>query len=146
MQPGIWQILSVTFRNNVAAWHLFKPSAVRTTTLLQGLFKALMMLGLFLPQSGMVGSAVMSCIAACRRAGLETGDPEHVHRSCAQRGHHTGGVTAAAMPFLGDLVIVYPAQLSMLQRCLTSCSRASGVVGRLVRNRCIAHKGLPSRK
>ena len=73
---------------------------------------------------------------------LKAGQPQQVECCCAQREQRSGPVAPVAVGILLELGVRIQCQPSMLQRSRTSCSRASGVVRRLLRNRWVAQKGL----
>ena len=76
-----------------------------------------------------------------------TVEPKQVQGQSAQRGQHRCTGAAIAVIILMELGVVKRSQcqLSMHQRSLTSCSKAFGVVRRLVRKRCRWREGFPAR-
>ena len=69
---------------------------------------------------------------------LKTAQPQQIERCRTQRGHNSSAIAAVTVGFLVELDVTDQVPALMLQRSRTSCSRASGVVGRLVRNNCCA--------
>ncbi len=77
--------------------------------------------------------------------GVESSQAQQIQGCGPHRGQHASPVAAVAVFVLVELGVADPVpafQLSMLQRSRISRSRASGVVRRLVMNRCRALKGL----
>lgn len=72
-------------------------------------------------------------------------EPKQVQGQSAQRGQHRCTGAAIAVSILMEWVSRSQCQLSMHQRSLTSCSKAFGVVRRLVRKRCRWREGFPAR-
>ena len=77
--------------------------------------------------------------------GVESSQAQQIQCRGAQHGQHTSAIAAVAVLVLVELRVADPVPAFNAPAPRISRSRASGVVRRLVRNKCLALNGLPSR-
>lgn len=85
-------------------------------------------------------AAVMSCITACmpERDRPKPSQPQQIEGCCSHTGNGSSAIAAVTVGVLVELGIADPVPVFNAPSAHTSCSRASGVVRMLVRNRWVA--------